>query len=163
MRKAIMFLGTILIATVILISGSAVATWYYANYVIDYDKCRNPYYAVDAPDGYYATLGVETPYQRLGWILLDLGSGNEMGPDQNFTVFASSYEQELYKVSISEEPDYETTIYIGQGRDDMDQYFFTPLTPDKSWRYILLEGFSGSYTPLDPYYGPEIDAVGWED
>jgi hypothetical protein len=163
MRRLITILG-ITITIMILISGSAVATWHYANYVIDYDKCRNPYYAVGAPDGYYATHGFETPYYRLGWILLDLGSGNEMGPDQNFTVFASSYYPEYYNVSISEEPNYETTIFIGRDEDTSSHDFKTPLTPDKSWRYILLEGFSGSYSPpLDPYYGPEIDAVGWED
>jgi hypothetical protein len=166
MRKAITILGTILIAAMILTSGSAVATWYFADHVEDYERCHNPDDAVGAPDYEYATLGVETPILRLGWIILDLGSGNEMGLNQNFTVFASSTYPELYDVFVSENAswEYKEMFWVGQDYDTANHDFTTLSTPEKQWRYIGLEGKSGAVSPpQDPFYGPEIDAVGWND
>jgi hypothetical protein len=77
MRRLITILG-ILVTVTIIISGSAVAqVWHYAVAVTDYYDCLNPDYALYAPNGQHAALGVDTPYQKLGWIILDLGEDNE--------------------------------------------------------------------------------------
>jgi hypothetical protein len=158
MRKAIMILGTILIATVILISGSAVATWHYAVAVDHYAFCTNPDEALDAPDGVYATIGVDGPPTILGTIFLDLGVYNGMGDNQQFWVFARSDVQEEYKVIIYTEG-FETWVVCGYGYDDADEDFYTP-SLGETWRYIEIQGWSGG--GYDPVNGPEIDAVGFE-
>jgi hypothetical protein len=56
MRKAILMLGTLLIA-VILISGPAVAVWYYIFDITDYDDCTNITNIVGAEDSNDATIG----------------------------------------------------------------------------------------------------------
>jgi hypothetical protein len=163
MRKIILMLGTILIAT-ILISGSAVAGWHYSTIYSSYN-CTSITNIEGAEDGYHATLGVDgSPVQNpgtLGWVLLDLSSDNAMGPDQDFTVFADSSIEELYDAYVGETPNPYATSWVGQGGDTNDEIFTTPSTPNKAYRYIFIEGTTGS-VDLDPHYGPEIDAVGWE-
>jgi len=83
-----------------------------------------------------------------------------MGPNQDFTVFASSSVNETYSVSVSVATAPNTWHPVGIGNDTTDFVFQTPSNPENEWRYILIVGTSGSYT-LDSYYGPEIDAVGW--
>jgi hypothetical protein len=161
MRRLITILG-ILVTVTIIISGSAVAqVWHYAVAVTDYYDCLNPDYALYAPNGQHAALGVDTPYQKLGWIILDLGEDNEMGRNQDFTVFASSAVLEYYRVYIS----VGTTEWEPEegwfGNDSEDHDFTTPGTPNREWRYIKLVGISGICDPGDPDYGPDIDAVGW--
>jgi hypothetical protein len=88
-----------------------------------------------------------------------------MGPNQDFTVYASSSVLEYYRLYI----------WTGQGidswypeegwlRDDTQDYdFTTPSTSGKEWRYFKFVGISGVCDPADPVYGADIDAVGWED
>jgi hypothetical protein len=163
MRKTVAIFGTLLIAAVLLISGSAVATWVYA---IDNtsSNCMNPDYAENDPDGYDASLGEHVPPAEpvLGWILLDLGSVNAMPANQDFTVFADSSSNETYTVWVSETSDVEYKQYVGSGWDTEDLIFTTPSGSGTSWRYILICGTSGQPTPQDPLYGPDIDAVGWD-
>lgn len=84
-----------------------------------------------------------------------------MGPNQEFTVFASSSVNETYTVSVSVATAPNTWHPVeGYGWDTENVDFYTPSTPVNDWRYILITATSGSYT-LDSYYGPEIDAVGW--
>jgi hypothetical protein len=160
MRKAIMILGTILIAAVIIISGSAVATWVYAHW-IDEDDTPDINF-IDALDGDQAALGQTGPPLVLGWVILDLGSGNEMGRNQDFMVFANSPVLEFYRVYIS----VGSTEWVPEdgwfGNDSEDHDFTTPGTSGGSWRYIKLVGISGICDPGDPEYGPDIDAVGWD-
>jgi hypothetical protein len=161
MRKAIMILGTILIAAVILISGSAVAaTWHYGVSIVEYYHCTSPDDVIDQPDDEYCSLG--TSAQDLGWILINLSYGHGMGPEQQFWVFADSTYPEQYQVFISAEPNYETSYEIGYGWDNNDKDFYTPdeIAPVNGWLYILLLGKTGDPHP-DPWYGPDIDAVGW--
>jgi hypothetical protein len=161
MRKAIMILGTILIAAVILISGSAVAaTWHYGVSIVEYYHCTSPDDVIDQPDDEYCSLG--TSAQDLGWILINLSYGHGMGPEQQFWVFADSTYVEEYLVFVCAEPNYQTTYPVGEGSDTADEDFFTPVThcPVDGWIYILLIGKTGDARP-DPVYGPDIDAVGW--
>jgi len=162
MRKAIMILGTILIATVILISGSVVAIWYHIIYLYDDYQCTNPTYALYSPDGDHATIGENDP-EVLGKIILDLGSGNEMGSNQNFTVFADTNLNETYDVSVISS-DLTAMIMVGSGWDTEDCEFYTPSTPVVLWRYIQINATSGYIVfnePVDVIYGPEVDAVGY--
>ncbi len=162
MRKMKRF-GTILgilLTVTILISGSAVA-WVYA-YWIDEDNTTDIDY-IDDLDGNHASLGEHNPPAPpvLGWVLLDLGSGNEMPNSQDFTVFADSIGNETYDVSVGETPNPAATEYVGTGYDTQRLTFQTPSTGDDAWRYILIEGKTGGLS-LDPAYGPDIDAVGWD-
>ena len=159
MRKLITILGTLLIAVTILISGSAVApwvTWIYEENTSDTD------YINGAPNGYYASLGKNGPPAVLGLVVLDLGAANAMGPNQQFTVFADSSVSENYTVAVSETAE-DDGVEVGSGEDTQNHTFYTPSTPRKSWRYIILTGTSGvtAYAGGDYYYGPDIDAVGW--
>jgi hypothetical protein len=158
MRKAIMFLGTILIAAVILISGSAVATWHYAVAVDHYAFCTNPDEALDAPDGVYASIGVDGPPTILGVIFLDLGLYNGMETNQQFWVFARSDVPEEYRVRVLEE-DFKNPSSWEYGYDDADEDFYTP-SLGGLFRYIEIQGWTGG--GYDPVNGPEIDAVGFE-
>ncbi len=167
MRKTIMILGTILIAAVILISGSAVAgTWHYIDHVESSVDCTNPDNAVGQDDGIHATIGINSSGldpAKLGAICLDLGSGNEMGPNQEFWVNASSRVSEEYNVWVTDDPaDLANHVYVGQNEDTAKHNFITPLTPNMSWRWVYIQGETGDDTNRDPTYGPEIDAVGWE-
>ena len=157
MRKALAVIG-ILLTVIVLISGSVVAVWHYAVSIYDYEDVINPSYILGQPDPYFASLG---DCGRLGWILLDLGSGNEMGPSQNFTVFANSPVYEENYVYVGETPNIGATMWVGQGNDMVNETFQTPSTPFKSWRYIFIQAITGVWVPDDPIYGPEIDAVGW--
>ena len=161
MRKTVAIFGTLLIATVLIISGSAVATWVYAISQTS-SGCSSPGNALGAPDGNYATLGQDGPPPVLGFIALDLGSLYAMPADQDFTVFADSPIEETYTayVGITSDPQY--SLYVGGGNDTRDFIFTTPASPPSAWyRYIFLNGTSGVQAG-DYYYGPEIDAVGWD-
>jgi hypothetical protein len=166
MRKAVMILGTVLIATMIFISGSAVAgTWHYIDHVESSNYCTNPNYAVGYDDRFYASIGINgspPTLPVLGAICLDLGSGNEMPPSQNFTVFASSTISEIYDVWVTDDPaDVENHVWVGENSDTANHYYTTPSTPDMSWRWVYIQGLTGDDINRDPAYGPEIDAVGW--
>ncbi|UCE36801.1 MAG: hypothetical protein JSW00_14985 [Thermoplasmata archaeon] len=164
MRRFIAILGTLLIAMVIIISGSAVATWVYVTW-IDEDNTSNTDNINGAPDDNYASLGEDGPPPVLGWVLLDLGSGNEMPFSQEFTVFADSSMEENYSVWVGETTEKATMSYVGDGSDLDDEIFTTPSQPfNGSWRYIYIEATSGltAFEGGDYVYGPDIDAVGWD-
>jgi hypothetical protein len=82
-----------------------------------------------------------------------------MGPSQDFTVFADSSISEVYNISVAETSE-DDGEYLGSGQDNTDETFTTPSTSGKSWRYIIIRGWSG--VTLDGPYGPDIDAIGWE-
>ncbi|UCE36285.1 MAG: hypothetical protein JSW00_12190 [Thermoplasmata archaeon] len=164
MKRIITILGTLL-TVIVLMSGSAVAqpTWHYAVDVADSEDCTNPDWALGAPNPYDAALGTNGLDPKLGWMLLDLGSGNEMGASQDFTVYASSSVLEYYRLYIwtgeAKDPLYPEDGWL---RDDTQDYgFTTPSTPGMEWRYFHFVGISGICDPGDPYYGADIDAVGW--
>jgi len=163
MRKTVAIFGTLMIAAVLIISGSTVAAWVWADHhEAAYTYCSNPTQAVGAPDGSYASLGFDGPPPVLGFIALDLGSLYAMPADQDFTVFADSPIEETYTayVGITSDPQY--SLYVGGGNDTRDFIFTTPASPPSAWyRYIFLNGTSGVQAG-DYYYGPEIDAVGWD-
>jgi hypothetical protein len=160
MKRFIVILGTLLIATVIIISGSAVATWVYVT-VYSSDNCTDIDEIEGAPDDDYASLGEYGPPAVLGWVLLDLGSANAMPNSQDFTVFAGSAANETYEVHVIETPEPENKKYVGTGYDTKDFIFQTPSTGIEPWRYIYIMGTSGDWAS-DPAYGPDIDAVGWD-
>lgn len=164
MRKFITILGILLTVT-ILIGASAVAAWVYADhheplYTVN---CTDPGEAAGAPDPLHASLGQEGPPPVLGVITLDLLATNAMPPNQEFTVFARSPVSENYTVAVSENPEDEG-VEVGSGEDTEDHNFYTPSTPGKSWRYVILTGTSGytAYAGGDHAYGPDITAVGWD-
>ena len=160
MRKGIMILGTILIAMVLLISGSAVAQWKYVEW-IDYRDVTNRD-GINGPENNDpVSLGNVGPPVECGWILCDLGSGNEMSNSQHFTVFAActvNVHNESYNVSVGESLD--DMINVGTGYDTMSMVFQTPSTGGDAWRYINLTAYF-SDTRADPAPGAELDAVGW--
>ena len=159
MKKAFMFLGTILIAAVILISGSVVApcTWVYVITVTESGNTTDTNEILDIDDGVHITLG-QGP-STLGYVIVDLGSSNAMPANQEFSVNASFGGQtEDYSVSVSE--NLVVDVPVGTGDDSGDTTFDTPST-GSAWRYIILTGTSGSTSGSDPIYGPELDAVGW--
>jgi hypothetical protein len=158
-------LGTLLIAMVIIISGSAVA-WVYVRTILIDSYCTNLNDILDPEDDTHATLGqgISTP----GSATLDLGAGYEMGPGQEFTVFADGTVEgngktEYYEVFVSQDNiEFET---VGQDDDQSDHVFTTPDTPLSLWRYFIIECTEngGDYDKdIDPIYGPEVDAIGWD-
>jgi hypothetical protein len=160
MRKPIMILGTLVITAVIIISGPAIAgTWHYGVSIVDYYNCSNPNDVLGAPDGEHCTLG--TTALELGWIIVNLSYGHEMGSNQEFWVFADSACTEYYYVVISTDISFETSHEYLPVSDDTDHYFFTPNEPTAGWLYIMLVGYTGVPEGADPHYGPEVDAVGW--
>ena len=156
-----MMLGTILISAVILISGSAVATWVHVTYIAQ-NNTTFPGNIDGAPDNAAVSLGTTGPPPGFGWILCDLGLSNVMPNSQDFTVFAPatiSVHNESYNVYVS--PNAIDFTYVGTGWDSKSEIFTTPSTGGNLWRYIYLEtnyGHSGD----DPAPGPELDAVGWD-
>ncbi|UCE38641.1 MAG: hypothetical protein JSW00_05270 [Thermoplasmata archaeon] len=165
MRRFIAILGTLLIAMVITISGSAVATWVYAHW-IDEDNTTNIGY-IDVLDTNYASLGEHIPPADpvLGWVLLELNLGDEMPFSQDFTVFANTPVEEEYSVWVGETTEKATMSYVGDGSDSGNEVFTTPSSPfNAKWRYIYIEATSGitSFEDGDYDYGPDINAVGWD-
>lgn len=132
-----MILGTMLIAAVIIISGSVVATWVFAQRVVDYENVINPDNILYDDDDYYASLS--GPFDP-SWIFIDLNSSNAMPNNQIFTVFAETSINEAYNVSVGEILNPAFAIYVGTGWDASDQTFTTPLFGSGAWRYVLIEG-----------------------
>ena len=160
MRKTGAILGTLLIAAVLIISGSAAATWVWVT-LHSSNNCTSPGNIAGVPDGNEASLGNYGPPAVLGWIITELGSGNEMPNNQDFTVFAASSLNESYDIYVGETSNPAATQYVGTGWDTEDLTFQTPSTGKDAWRFIYLEGKTGTLTG-DPAPGPEIDAVGWD-
>ena len=161
MRKAIMMLGTLLITAIILISGSAVATWVYVLFN-DELNTTDPLNIENEPDNKPASLGNVGPPVVLGWLLVNLSLDDVMPNSQDFTVFAACTEnvhEESYKVYVGENT--ENLTYVGTGWDTTSEIFTTPSTGGNAWRYILLEAYI-SDTRNDPAPGADLDAVGWD-
>jgi len=168
MRRTVAIIGILLIAAVLIISGSAVAPWA-VDWVEAYtSNVTDPDNALDDAGLYGdATIGQNSP-PLLGVLMLDLGSGNEMGANQLFTVYGwSGLGVNIYET-------YNVTIYTDglndsygpyNGWDSADLDFYTPLTPQAAeWRYIEITGTYGEVqggNQYDTIYGPEIDAVGY--
>jgi len=160
--------GTLIIAAVLIISGSAAAP-YADHYEPAYTtNCTNPNDAVGSPNNDDATIGQNGPPPALGVLMLDLDEGNEMGANQLFTVYGWS----VFGVNINET--YNITIYTDDfgdsygpynGWDSADLDFYTPSNPPTAeWRYIEITGTYGEVqggNEYDTTYGPEIDAVGY--
>ena len=163
MRKAIMMTGTILIAAMVLISGSAVAFFVDAERVYDSDGCTDPDEALGVPNTTPASLGRTGPPAAYGWIILELNSSDVMPNSQDFTVFVYNdfwSTNESYDVFVGEEMDGEEE-YVGTGWDGANYIFQTPAIGGDEWRYIHLIANVSSTAP-DPVPGAEIDAVGWD-
>lgn len=165
MRKNILILGTLLITTVIIISGSAVA-WAYVRTILVNSSCSNLNEILGSEDDTHATLGSGS--SSPGSATLDLGSGYEMPANQDFTVFADGSvvgngKTEYYEVFVSQNNmTFET---VGTNDDQSDHVFTTP-NYGSSWRYIIIECTEngGDYDlSLDPLYGPEVDAIGGDN
>jgi hypothetical protein len=155
-RRIITILGILLIVT-ILISGSVVAP-----YIISAAgsvNCTNQTYATGSPDTQHATAGKNSP-PTLGVLRLDFGSGNEMDPDQIFTVYASSAMNESYGVQVESHNSTVQTA-IGNGWDTQNCDFTTPSESGWKWRWVIITGSSGVIAWNDAIYGPEVDAVGY--
>jgi hypothetical protein len=164
MRKIVAILGTLLIATVIIISGSAVAGWYYAFYVDSYQDCKNRFDALYEPDGSHATIGINEPNLTLGWIILDLGEQTGMLGGQEFTVYASSSVKETYKIRLISTHKVTYSSWWTGCDDTKNEDFTAPETPPQGiWRYYEIHSEEGNNSDEnDPIYGSEIDAVGYD-
>jgi hypothetical protein len=159
MRKIILMLGTILIAT-ILISGPVMAEEIYIARVESSVDCTYPSNAVGIHNDAYATIG-ENP-STLGLIILDFGLALSMGSDQEFTIYGMSHgETETYDVRVIEQ-DGTTYADLGSGEDTTDEVFTTPSTSGRDWRWVKITATFGNKGDGDNNYGPEIDAVGYE-
>ncbi|UCE73424.1 MAG: hypothetical protein JSV56_10390 [Methanomassiliicoccales archaeon] len=158
MRKILMILGTLLTVT-ILLSGSAVATWVYAQDAWGTD-CTNELNARFAPDGNHATAGKNNP-PTLGTLYLKLANDDKMPPDTEFTVFAGgSAVNETYRVEVMTD-DLTINTTVGEGWDTENLTFKTPPDQGHEWQYIIIHGLTGLTNLWDTIYGPEIDAGGW--
>jgi hypothetical protein len=158
-----MMIGTILISAVILISGSAVATWIYASSVYSDEDCENSEEALGAPDEECATVGTNDPDPTIGDLWLDFG----------FAGISNDVDIYVYGDAVSNPPEY-YTVYIynndlsyssllGSGQSDQTTNYFDTGSPNTGfWEFIRIIGTSGSTSPSDPIYGPEIDAVGYD-
>lgn len=163
MRRIGAISGTLLIAMIIIISGSAVATWVYATSIHSYSNCTNRTDILGSEDDFHATIG-RNP-SSYGWIIVALDAGHGMDAKTNFTVFAygsgfSNDKVEDYDVSVSMSPT--NFQYVGSD-DDQEPHNFTTPNYGSDWRYIYIVGTSGDIGLGDPYYGPEITAVGWDE
>ncbi len=164
MRKVKRFgtiLGTLLIAAVFIISGSAVAGWYYAYHVDSYQDCTDRFDALYEPDGSHATIGTGPPNETLGWIILDLGEQTGMLGGQEFTVYANSPVKETYKIRLISTNKLTYSSWWTGCDDTKNEDFTAPGTPPQGiWRYFEIHSEEGS-SGGDPY-GSEIDAVGYD-
>jgi hypothetical protein len=164
MKRFTAILGTLLIAAVIIISGSTVATMVYAHhYVPGYSyNCTNPKEAEGPYDTDYASVGVTGPPPVLERLTLDMGpEENWIPPDTDFIVYGDiSGTTETYTVTVWD-GGHENYDYLGTGSDTNNETFTTAdeETYNLMWRYIQIDATSGA---SDPTYGPEIDAVGWD-
>lgn len=165
MRRTVPILGILLIAAVIIISGSAVG-WVYAGAIYFQENTTNISEILDAPDDVHATLG-QNP-SSYGSVILDLGAGNKIPYNTEFTVFATggrqfnNYLSEDYEVTVGVDTD--AFEVVGSDDDQSDHVFTTPNKPPNVYRYILIVGYdNGGIDYLyDTNYGPEVDAVGWD-
>ncbi|UCE38643.1 MAG: hypothetical protein JSW00_05280 [Thermoplasmata archaeon] len=164
MRKYIAILGTLLIAT-ILLSGSAIATWYYAGNVYIEGDCENSEYALGEPNFQYATVGTNDPDPAIGDLWLDFGFG---GIPKGQLVWVYGWYGggilEYYRVDVYAN-DGETSCSGGSYiSDQINHSFYTGsyLPTGLYWKFVRIQGETGSTGPSDTIYGPEIDAVGFE-
>jgi hypothetical protein len=162
MRKTIAIIGTLLIAAVLIISGSAVASWLYVGDVEDYEDCTNPYEAIGAPDGDHATIGINFPPTE-GWINLSLAALSGLPQYTEFIVFASSTVRENYSLQVVSLLFQKSSWSFGN--DDTQNQDFTTETLNNPqndvWMYFMIYCEGGSINDTDQIYGSEIDAIGW--
>lgn len=165
MRKVIMILGTVLIAAVLLISGSAVATWIYATSVYSDADCENSENALDEPDGEWATVGTNNPDPTAGDLILDFGfvgipdSTNVVVYGQDGAGIEEFYDVRFLKDDLTVDP----RGWLGNSSDWTNNTFTTGIAGSgRFWEFIEIKGLTGSTGPSDLIYGPEIDAVGYD-
>ena len=162
MNRIVAILGIMVIAAIIIISGSAVATYWAASvaYAYTYD-CTDEDEALGPYDYKCASVGITGPPPVLGRLTLDMGPEEHwIPPSTDFVAFGNSSSMpEQYYITIWDGGHHES-YYLGYGLDTRNENFTTP--PEETinimWRYIQIDATSGS---SDPIYGPEIDAVGW--
>ncbi|UCE39252.1 MAG: hypothetical protein JSW00_08555 [Thermoplasmata archaeon] len=162
MRKYIAIFGTLLIAT-ILLSGSAVAIGTYAGTVYAYTDCENPEEALDEPDTTYATVGTNIPDPATGDLWLDFGFVGI--PDSTILrVYGTqgSGQDENYYIEVWRADWGDSCVGTGGHSDLVVNNFTTGTTPTSFWRFVNINGETGSTGPGDTIYGPEIDAVGYD-
>jgi hypothetical protein len=159
MKKIILILGTILIAT-ILISGSAVAASWFIVYVDDSGSVTNINNILGGDDGSHASIGVNVGGGgNLGWAVLNLSDSAPMPPSTTFTVFAAGgATTEEYSINVSQYPNDVVGVWLGNGDDSGDFDFTTPSLQGSAWQFIIIRALTGAQ---DSIYGPEIDAIGW--
>jgi hypothetical protein len=155
--KRIGTISGIAIIIMVLTSGSAFGTWYYAVSVYDYEDCTDPSNALYAPDNNYTSLGKDDT-EELGWIRLDFGFFGGVPPGGNFTVFSNSLISENYSlILIATDGKTGSTGWYGLS-DTSDQELQAPL--GYRWRFVEIRAEDGVHG--DYGYGPDIDAVGYE-
>lgn len=163
MRRTVAIFGTLLIAAVLIISGSAIAQWLYIGGVVEYENCTNPEEAIGAPDDTYATIGINFP-PTLGKINLSLAALSGMPQYTEFTVFADSTVRENYSLYLVSDLNSEIST-VWYGNDDTQDQDFTStglMDPDRDrWMYFIIESVEGSINETDQIFGSEIDAIGW--
>lgn len=160
MKRPMIILVTLITVGVLLSGYGTAQSWHWVTVSAELN-CTNIYEIEYATDGVDATIGENLPIETCGAVLLDLGSGNEMDPNQVFTVFADSSFNETYNVSVSEDGNFLTSVEVGEGWDTEDVEFTCPPDFGKTWRYIHINGTYGDSVVGDTIYGPDIDAVGW--
>ena len=163
MRRTVAILGILLIRGVIIISGSAVATWVYARSIVNYSDCYNITDILGQEDDAHATIGLNPSF--LGEVVVALDAGHGMDANTEFTVFAwgsatTNDKEEYYTVSVGMSSS--SYALVGSG-DDQENHTFTTPNYGSDWRYIFIQGISGDIGEGDPNYGPEITAVGWDE
>ena len=163
MRKTVAIFGIILITAVLIISGSAVATWVYATSLDSYSNCVDPRRILGPEDDAHATIGYNP--SSYGWIKVSLDAGHGMDANAEFTVFAwgsatTNDKEEYYTVSVGMSSS--SYALVGSG-DDQENHTFTTPNYGSDWRYIFIQGISSDIGEGDPNYGPEITAVGWDE
>ena len=163
MRNTVAILGTLLIAAVLIISGSAVAGWYYAIDVDNESNCENSDEALGEQDTVHATIGTNIPVPTLGEIILTLGVQTGMLYGEEFTIYASSTVKETYSMRLLSGVTRTESTWWRECDDTTDEDFTAPLPPyQETWCFVEIYSEEGSTNATDQIYGSEIDAVGWE-
>jgi hypothetical protein len=162
MKRYIAISGILLLVAVIIISGSAVATWYYIVKVDSETNCTNASNALYSPDDNHATIG-QNP-STIGTIILDLGTGTSMEGGEEFIVYASSVQRENYTIRLLSDATRTPSSPWTQRDDTTDVYLTAPTPPgDEAWRFFEITSEEGDTSDDgDTIFGSEIDAIGFD-
>ena len=166
MKRYVITLGTLLI-TIVLMSGSAAATWFYVTDITTYEHVMNRYEILDGPNDIDASLGetiLGTDF--LGQIWLYFGDFVYPTEGDTITIFGGGgTSNETYKFRLACDNWPGDTCYTDWDTGNSDQTDNDMTVPancddhDEPWRHVIIYAETGS---SDPIYGPEIDAVSCE-